>query len=131
MNIDSDHIVNDALARIEAGWNTADGSAFAAPFDQDADFVDIRGAHHHGREAIAGGHQAIFGSIYRGSTVRYRLLQSTSVATGCILALVQAQLEAPSGPLQGTHRSTITLLLVDHDDAWTIRAFHNTLLDGS
>lgn len=131
MNIDSDHVVNDALARIEAAWNTADGPGFAAPFDQDADFVDIRGTHHHGRNAIEGGHQAILGSIYRGSTIHYRLLHSTTVTSGCILALAQAELEVPSGPLQGTHRSTITLLFIEHEGSWTIRSFHNTLVDGS
>ncbi len=48
--------------------NSADGPRFGEPFIGDADFVDIRGERHRGRGAIASGHQAIFDSIYRGST---------------------------------------------------------------
>jgi uncharacterized protein (TIGR02246 family) len=128
MTTTTDEIVNDVLSRLENAWNTADGTAFGDPFATDADFVDIRGTHHRGRDAIAGGHQAILDSIYKGSTTHYGLVQSTTVADSCILAVVQADLEAPSGPLQGTHRSTITALLVEQSGSWRIRSFHNTLV---
>jgi len=57
--------------QLEAAWNGMDGSAFAAPFAGDADFVTIRGEHFRGRSAIGAGHAAIFRTIYAGSTVRF------------------------------------------------------------
>jgi uncharacterized protein (TIGR02246 family) len=51
------------LADLQAAWNRADGRACGAAFTDDADFVDIRGMQHRGREAIAGGHQAIFDTV--------------------------------------------------------------------
>jgi uncharacterized protein (TIGR02246 family) len=55
----------------EAAWNAADGPAFAARFAEDADFIHILGGYYTGRAAIEAGHRMIFGTIYKGSTVRY------------------------------------------------------------
>jgi uncharacterized protein (TIGR02246 family) len=52
------------VRQLEAAWNAMDGSAFAAPFAAEADFVNIRGEHFRGQGAIAAGHAAIFQSIY-------------------------------------------------------------------
>jgi hypothetical protein len=38
------------------------------------------------------------------------------------------ELEAPAGPLQGTHQALITTLMVRDGDRWKIRHFHNTLV---
>ena len=65
MNVDSERIVSDLIAELENAWNAADGSAFAQPFAQDADFVNIRGEHVRTREAIGKGHQGIFDTIYK------------------------------------------------------------------
>ena len=72
-------IVEEIAGRLESAWNAADGAAFAAPFAPDADFVNIRGELHTGREAIGAGHQAIFESIYAGSTLEYSPLQAREV----------------------------------------------------
>jgi uncharacterized protein (TIGR02246 family) len=63
-----DSAATEPIGRLERAWNEAEGRAFGEPFTADADFVDIRGEHH-SREAIAAGHQAIFASVYRGSSV--------------------------------------------------------------
>ena len=60
--------LENVVRQLEAAWNAMDGSAFAAPFADDADFVTIRGEHFRGRPAIAAGHAAIFQTIYAGST---------------------------------------------------------------
>jgi uncharacterized protein (TIGR02246 family) len=40
-------------ARLQDAWNTGDGAGFAAPFSDDADFVNVYGMHARGRAAIA------------------------------------------------------------------------------
>jgi uncharacterized protein (TIGR02246 family) len=118
------------LDQLEQAWNRADGAAFGAAFAEDADFVDIRGDHHQGRAAIGHGHQAIFDSVYAGSTVRYELDAAREVAPGCIVAVGSATLDAPGGPLQGIHRSRSTLTITEQGDRWAVAAFHNTLVQG-
>src|SRR4051794_15805188 len=58
---------------LQEAWNTADSAGFAAPFADDADFVNVYGMHARGRDAIRGGHEGIFRSVYAGSQVEYRV----------------------------------------------------------
>jgi uncharacterized protein (TIGR02246 family) len=116
------------LEHLERTWNEADGSGFGEMFAEDCDFVDIRGEHHRGRVAVGAGHQALFDSMYRGSTVRYRLDSVRVVVPGCLVAIASATLDAPTGPSQGVGHSRITLVLAEHDGAWPVAVFHNTLV---
>jgi uncharacterized protein (TIGR02246 family) len=114
--------------RIERAWNRADGAAFGAAFAGEADFVDMRGAHHRGDATIGHGHQAIFDSVYAGSTVGFRVDVARETAPGCILAVATSPLDAPSGPLQGVHHSRIMAVITEQGDGWAIAAFQNTLV---
>ena len=128
MDDDARQIATDVLQRLEQGWNAGDGAAFAAPFTEDADFVAIRGDHHRSREAIAHGHQHIFDTLYRGSRVRYTLTQARRLTDDVILAHSSGTLDAPSGPMAGTHGATTTLVIVRAGGAWQVAAWHNTLV---
>jgi uncharacterized protein (TIGR02246 family) len=126
----ADEIARRILERLGAAWNAGYGSAFGEPFAVDADFVTIRGDYHRGRDAISRGHQALFDTIYMGSTLAYSLLQARPITEYVILVHAQGQLQAPTGPLAGDHTSTISLILVrvDQDADWRIAGFHNTLV---
>jgi uncharacterized protein (TIGR02246 family) len=123
---DETQVAAAVLQRLEDAWNAADGDAFGAPFTEDADFVDVRGAHHRTREAIARGHQHIFETIYRGSRVRYELAQARRLTDDVILAHSSGTLDAPAGPLAGTQHATTSLVLVRAGDGWRVAAWHNT-----
>jgi uncharacterized protein (TIGR02246 family) len=120
--------VQGIMQRLERAWNSADGTAFGEPFSPRADFVTVRGDLHTGRDAIAAGHQQILGTIYADSTIRYQVLQARELEGRVVLAHAHATLSVPAGPLAGEHASTITVVLLGHDDGWEISAFHNTLI---
>ena len=115
------------VAQLEAAWNAMDGSAFAAPFAGDADFVNIRGEHLRGRPAIAAGHAAILRTIYAGSTNRYTVEAARLLHPEVALVHVHSVLDAPHGPLAGRHAARFSLVLTQAPDGWQIAAFHNTL----
>ncbi len=121
-------MVSALVGELEAAWNAADGAGFARPFAEDADFVNIRGEHLRTREVIAKGHQAIFNTIYAGSVIRYQVIGVRAIAPAVLLAHVKGTLEAPAGPLAGEHNSLFTVVLVQRENAWSIAAFHNTLI---
>ena len=122
-----DAVAADTFERLADAWNRGDGMAYGQQFAAEADFVDIRGDHHRGAAAIGHGHQAIFDSIYAGSTVTYEVEVARSLASGVVLAIATSTLVAPSGPLQGTNNSRTTVVLSEGDDGWSISALHNTL----
>ena len=124
----AENIATELIGRLERAWNEADGRAFGEPFTPDADFVDIRGEHHRGQEAIAAGHPAIFDSIYKGSNTDYELIQARELSDDVILAHTSGLLRVPSGPLAGEHSAVQTLVLVRGGDGWKIAGFHNTLV---
>jgi uncharacterized protein (TIGR02246 family) len=126
----AEEIARRILEQLGDAWNAGDGGAFSEPFAADADFVAIRGDYHRGRDAIGRGHQALFDTIYTGSTVEFALRQARALTDGVILVHARGELKAPTGPLAGEHTSTITLVLVrpDQDADWRIAAFHNTLV---
>jgi uncharacterized protein (TIGR02246 family) len=114
------------VAHLQDAWNAADGTAFAAPFAPDADFVNVRGELHTGQPAIAAGHQQIFDTIYAGSTVRYVVRQARELNEHVILVHVDARLSVPAGPLAGEIPALASLVLVRDGDDYRVAAFHNT-----
>jgi uncharacterized protein (TIGR02246 family) len=119
--------LENVIGKLEAGWNSMDGAAFAAPFAADADFVNIRGEHLRGRQAIAAGHAAIFQTIYAGSTNRYTVEDARLLRLDVALVHVRALLDAPQGPLAGRHGACFSMVLTKEPGGWEIVSFHNTL----
>ena len=119
-------IARPVAEALERAWNTANGEAFGRCFTPDADFVDIRGEHHRGREAISRGHQAIFDSVYRGTTVRYEVLTARQMGE-TVLAHVRADLKGAEHVLPPNDGAMASMVLVKGDEGWEIAAFHNTL----
>jgi uncharacterized protein (TIGR02246 family) len=126
--MDPKSIAENVIRKLEDAWNAGDGAAFSAPFAPDADFVNIRGELHTGREAIAAGHQQIFDTIYANSTVRYTLRQARELDDRVILAHGDATLNIPAGPLAGETNALASLVLVSDGDEHRIAAFHNTVV---
>jgi uncharacterized protein (TIGR02246 family) len=121
---------------LERAWNSADGAAYGRRFAEVADFVDIRGVRHHGTGAVIGhGHQAIFDTVYRASTIRYRVDSVRRLDTRTLLVHATATLDAPAAPppVRAAGAATSTAVLTrgaGGDDEWLCTAFHNTLVTG-
>jgi uncharacterized protein (TIGR02246 family) len=128
VTIDSRTAATDFYHRIEKAWNAADGEAFGSAFAADASFVDVRGDTHDGAAAIGAGHQGIFDSIYRGSTVEYTVQTAQALNDELVLARGHSTLDVPAGPMAGSHRAVNTTVLRRTGDAWAAVAFHNTLV---
>lgn len=115
------------VGRLETAWNSMDAAGFSSSFADDADFVNIRGEHHRGRPAIAAGHEAIFRTVYAGSTCHFTLEAARLLRTEVALVHVHSTLDVPSGPLKGRHAARFSLVLTKQGGDWEIAAFHNTL----
>src|SRR5262249_52995547 len=107
--------------------NDLDGEAFAAPFTNDADFVNIRAEHFRGRHAIAEGHTHIFQTIYAGSNNQMKRESVRLLHPEVALVHVRSLLDVPDGPMKGRHAACFSMVLTKKDDGWEIASFHNTM----
>jgi uncharacterized protein (TIGR02246 family) len=120
--------INALVHTLATAWNAGDGDAFAAPFAEDADFVNVRAEHHRGRQAIAAGHNFIFRGIYAGSTNEYVVKSARLLTVDVALAHVDSILDVPAGPLAGRLHALYSIVLVRAGAGWQIASFHNTLV---
>ena len=116
------------IAGLEASWNAADGEGYGRPFADDVDFVPICGQYVQGRAAIAGGHQQIFDTVYRGSRNRCAVEAIRALAPGVALARVRWTLVVPTGDGEREGQSRNSIVLTREGGVWQIAAFHNTLI---
>ena len=121
-------MIDSMVEQLVRAWNTADGSAYAAPFTEDADFVTVYGFHAKGRGAIAAGHDGIFQGIYRGSNIRMEVEHVRELSPDVLLVHLRAHLSVPEGKMAGEHVAVPSLVLTRGGDGWQIAALHNTFV---
>jgi uncharacterized protein (TIGR02246 family) len=118
--------IRENVRQMEAGWNAKSGAQFARPFAADADYVVINGAYIKGREAIAEGHQRIFDTIYRESTLSLSVRQVRMIRPDVAVVHVTGTNKFMRDGETHTSEAIITLVLTKESGAWKIAAFQNT-----
>lgn len=114
--------VEQIISGMQQAWNAGDGAGWGAHFAEDADFVDALGRIQRGREVIGSEHQKIFDTVYQGSVLEIRLVDSRRLGDGLLLVHTDSTLQVPAGPREGTIDGVQTKLIRDG----LIHAFHNT-----
>lgn len=117
-----DAALRDNVRQLEAGWNAKSGAAFAKPFADDADYVVINGMQIKGREEIAKGHQRIFDTFYKDSTLSLSVKQVRMLRADVAVVHVSGHLKST----EGESDAVITLVMTKENGAWKIAAFQNT-----
>lgn len=116
--------LREAVKQLENGWNAKNGSSYAKPFAEDADFVVINGMYVKGRAAIEAGHQQIFDTIYKDTTVTLNVEHVRFLRPDVAVVHVKGHREGPTKEL--TTDARITVVMTKEKQGWTIAAFHNT-----
>lgn len=125
--LDAAAVASGVLKRLDGAWNAADAARFAAEFSDDADLINIFGAHFSGRAKIEERIRSIFDTIYKGSTQRSRSLEMARyLSSDTILALSSNEIAVPTGPLAPVSKNRQTFILTKSNDTWRIRHWHNT-----
>ena len=125
-------MANDELAirqlvkQLEAAWNAGDSVGIAAPFVDDADFVNIMGEYYKGRAPIEAGHRQIFDTIHKGSQVSFAVERVRFVHPEMAIAFLRAHLKFHSGDVIREGRARPTMVLAKHDGNWQIVVFQFT-----
>ena len=129
---EDDAAIRENVRQMEAGWNSKSGSQLAGPFAEDADYVVINGLHLRGREAIGKGHQQIFDTYMKATTLGLTVKQTRYVRPDVAVVHVAARLKSPQP--DGSAKETdaaITLVMSKEKGVWQIVAFQNTQVVGA
>ncbi len=122
-----DAAIRESVRQMEAGWNSKSGAAFSKPFAEDADYVVINGMHIRGRDAIGKGHQQIFDTFMKATTLGLNVKQTRYLRPDVAVVHVGARLKQPQP--DGSAKETdaaITLVMSKEKGGWQIVAFQNT-----
>ena len=120
--------IQEIVKQMETGWNTKSGASFAKPFAADADYVIINGMHIRGYDAIAKGHQEIFDTIYKDTTLTLIVKQIRFLRPDVALVHVSGHRNSPQPHLRA--EATLVMVMTKNDGSWKIASFQNTQVSG-
>ena len=118
--------VHGMVYQLEAAWNAADGAAFAELFADDADFIHILGGYYTGRAAIEAGHRMIFGTIYKGSAVRYSVEKIRFLRPDVAIVFLRQNLQFPEDGVTRGFDARPTIVAEKVEGKWRIVALQST-----
>ena len=129
----SDKAVDEAAIRanveqMQKGWNMKSGAEFAKPFAENADYVVINGMHIKGRAEIAKGHQNIFDTVYKDSSLVITAREIRFLRTDVAVVHAESNLTFKAGGEEKKGSGIITLLMTRENGKWEIAAFQNTAI---
>lgn len=118
--------IQDVVKQLETAWNAYDSKSFAAPFAEDATFIQIFGGQLDGRAAVDASHRAIFDTIYKGSHASFTLRSARFVRPDVAVVFTHAHLKFFAGGEAREIETRPTMILVKEQAKWQIVAFQNT-----
>ena len=118
--------LHQLVYQLEGAWNAADGDGFAEAFAEDADFIHILGGYYTGRAAIATGHRMIFGTIYKGSSVRYSVEKIRFLRPDVAVVSLRQYLQFSEGGAPSELEARPTIVAERRDGKWQIVNLQNT-----
>lgn len=116
--------IRENVKQMESGWNAKSGASFARPFTADADYVIINGMHITGYDAIEKGHQQIFDTIYKNTTLTLTVKKIRFLRPDVALVHVSGHRDSVQPELIAD--ATIVLVMTKTDGGWRIVSFQNT-----
>ena len=120
------------IASMDEAWARGDAEAFASHFANDGTFTNVLGMFFSGRDGFRDRHDAIFKTVFKGSTSTTRIAKlrfvRPDVAIADLDAAVRGFATLPSGLTalpDGTVRTKLLMVLVREQGNWWISAYHN------
>ncbi|GGK95678.1 hypothetical protein Sme01_31080 [Sphaerisporangium melleum] len=122
--------LGDIWRRQAAAWSKGDAAAYAAIYSPDADLVNIRGEHLHGRGAIASRIQHYFANDLKQTRI-LRLDEKIRLVSPAMAIIVRKDcvLYGAEPACRPANLSVNSSVMVKRYGQWQIESFHNTLVE--
>jgi uncharacterized protein (TIGR02246 family) len=120
------------LASLDDAWARGDAGAYASRFANDGTFTNVLGMFFRGRDEFRERHDAVFKTVFKGSTLALRIAALRFVKPDVAIADLDAEVRgfaALAGGYtampDGTVRTRLLMVLVKEHGDWWISAYHN------
>ncbi len=123
--------IGAGVQQMQDGWNSKNGTRFAHPFATDADYVVINGTLIKGHDDIAKGHQQIFQTIFKDSTLTLSVQRIRFLRQDIAVVHVAGHIKIRRGPETQENNVIMTLVMSKEKNGWLIEAFQNTEIKAS
>jgi uncharacterized protein (TIGR02246 family) len=109
------------------GWNKGSGQVFAAPYNDDSDFIGFDGTYMKGRREIASFHQMLFDKFLKGSRLIGKIRSIRFLTSDvAVMIAVGGTVMAGQSDIEPERNSIHTLVAKKHNAKWYFTAFQNT-----
>ena len=116
---EDDQAIRALLVKMCEAWAMGNGSAYAACFTEDSDYVTFNGIRLRGRRENAELHDALFRGVLKGTRIAATVESLASLSDDVALVHTLGT---------GRKKSRQTYVVVRRDEGWQIRSFQNTRL---
>jgi uncharacterized protein (TIGR02246 family) len=120
------------LASLDDAWARGDAGAFANRFASDGTFTNFLGMFFQGRDAFRERHDAVFRTVFKGTTLKLHLTALRLIRPDVAVADIDAELRGlsalPNGLVampDGTVHTRLLIVAVREHGDWWISAYHN------
>ncbi|HEX8707596.1 MAG TPA: SgcJ/EcaC family oxidoreductase [Pyrinomonadaceae bacterium] len=121
--------IRENVRQVQEGWNTKSAALFVQPFAEDADYVAVTGFYVKGRKANEIGHQRLFQSVFKDSTINLAVKQIRFLSPDIALVHVQGHNKTKQGETVREWDLMMTLVMTRDAGKWKIASFHNTMVN--
>ena len=108
-------------------WTGGDGTKFASPFTEDADFMVWFGLHLTGKQEIASGHDFLFKDFYANTVWNLKVEKIKFIGEEVALVHCAGAVVKKGGPEPDEPDAVPLLVLNKIDGQWKIAALQNTI----
>jgi uncharacterized protein (TIGR02246 family) len=116
---EDDQAIRALLVKMSEAWAMGNGSAYAACFTEDSDYVTFNGIRLRGRRENAELHAALFRGVLKGTRIAATVESLASLSDDVALVHTLGT---------GRKKSRQTYVVVRREEGWQIRSFQNTRL---
>ncbi len=120
------------LASLDDAWARGDAGAYASRFANDGTFTNVLGMFFRGRDEFRERHDAVFKTVFKGSTLALRIAALRFVKPDVAIADLDAEVRSfaalgggYTAMPDGTVRTRLLMVLVKEHGDWWISAYHN------
>lgn len=118
--------IRQIVQNLADAWAAGDGVKWADQFADDVDFTVWNGMYFNGREANIKGHQQIFDTFYKGSTINPKIQKIRFLRKDVAIVHVTSGNERNGKQVENAPLVRPLLVLSKENGKWRIAVFQNT-----